>query len=557
MGGSLKKLIWSSLDDYLPPGIGFHQVGRNIANHNFFQALLKYGHFDEYHLFLANSAHRRRFEEGHDRFLESIDATHKVKLFDRFELPVQIRKHDYAVFHQSDHVTFFNSLCHIRNQIGAFPITAFIHSLSYQHFMSKYLEMALGGVTSEDSLICSSMSGKKVLENCFQRIREQLNGKGPPVQMEVIPLAIDGERFPEIDQVVCRKQLGLDEKEAIGLCFGRFSDYDKMDLFPLIQAFQRICAENRSWRLILAGALHSESYFKILQLWTAALGIADRVTFIVNLSEKDKAALYKSADFFISLSDNPQETFGLTLLEAMACELPLLVSEFDGYQEIVTDEVGKRIKTTWSDFDSLTMVAPLMDEVTFHRYLAQSICIDVEELSRTLRFFFSNPGQCREMGKAARDRFLRLYDYRVVIPRLERLWSRLKENFCFTPPNPQPDPLAMDVFRCFSHYVTQMLTPEMRVRLTDFGRNLLVSKAEYPFLPEMEPLIDRTELKTVMEQAQTPRSVRDILKADGPGVWEKRYLILWMLKHGILGSYGPNPQDQREKGNSMPIHKHL
>ena len=60
----MQKLIWASLDDYLPPGDSFQHVGRNIANHSFFQALLRYGHFDEYHLFLANSAHRRLFKAG-------------------------------------------------------------------------------------------------------------------------------------------------------------------------------------------------------------------------------------------------------------------------------------------------------------------------------------------------------------------------------------------------------------------------------------------------------------------------------------------------------------
>ena len=78
----MKKLIWASLDDFLPPSNDLHCVGRNIANYNFFRALLKYGNFDEYHFFLANSAHCRLFEEGHKPFLEDIGVSHKVKLFD-------------------------------------------------------------------------------------------------------------------------------------------------------------------------------------------------------------------------------------------------------------------------------------------------------------------------------------------------------------------------------------------------------------------------------------------------------------------------------------------
>ena len=131
----MKKLVWASLDDYLPPHNEFYHVGRNVANYNFFQALLRYGNFDEYHFFLANSAHKRSFKAGHDHFLKELGVEHKVKLFDRLELSTKLQQYDYTVFHQSDHITYFNSICHIRNQIGTFPVTAFIHSLSYQHFI--------------------------------------------------------------------------------------------------------------------------------------------------------------------------------------------------------------------------------------------------------------------------------------------------------------------------------------------------------------------------------------------------------------------------------------
>ena len=212
-GDKVKKLIWASLDDYLPPGDGFQYVGRNIANYSFFQAFLKYGHFDEYHFFLANSAHRRLFKARHAAFLEETGSAHKVKLFDRVALPDQAKQCDYTVFHQSDHVTMFNSLCRFRNQTGSFPVTAFIHSLSYQHFMGKYLEMAMGGVTFKDALICSSQSGKTVIKNCFRQIAEGLGVDLPAVQMEVIPLGFDGNRVIEDGPMLCRRRLGLDERE--------------------------------------------------------------------------------------------------------------------------------------------------------------------------------------------------------------------------------------------------------------------------------------------------------------------------------------------------------
>jgi glycosyltransferase involved in cell wall biosynthesis len=41
-------------------------------------------------------------------------------------------------------------------------------------------------------------------------------------------------------------------------------------------------------------------------------------------------------DIFCSLSDNIQESFGLTVIEAMAAGLPAVVSNWNGYREAIS-----------------------------------------------------------------------------------------------------------------------------------------------------------------------------------------------------------------------------
>ena len=48
---------------------------------------------------------------------------------------------------------------------------------------------------------------------------------------------------------------------------------------------------------------------------------------------------WAAADIFLSLVDNPQETFGLAPVEAMAAGVPVVVSDWDGYRYTVTDGV--------------------------------------------------------------------------------------------------------------------------------------------------------------------------------------------------------------------------
>ena len=55
---------------------------------------------------------------------------------------------------------------------------------------------------------------------------------------------------------------------------------------------------------------------------------------------------WAAADIFLSLVDNPQETFGLAPVEAMAAGVPVVVSDWDGYRYTVSDGVeGFRIST--------------------------------------------------------------------------------------------------------------------------------------------------------------------------------------------------------------------
>jgi len=540
----MHKQIWASLDDYLPPFAAQKLVGKGVANYHFFEALFKYGHFDEYHFFLVNQAHRKAFESAHGDLFAQTNAGSRVKVFYRTQLPDAVRRYDYTVFHQTDHIVHFNALCHFRNQEGSFPVTSFIHSISYPSMMTPLQEMSLGGVSSQDAIICSSDAGKTVLRNWFRQIEEMRHLPVPSVKMEVIPFGYDSALFDRVRRSTARGRMGLSDKDVVGLCFGRFSEYDKMDLFPLLQAFHRIRRKDRPWRLVLAGASHHPEYVSMVDLWTKALGLQESVTIKTDISASDKIDLFKSADFFISPSDNLQETFGLTLLEALAAGLPLIVSDFSGYREIVTSDVARMVPTRWCNLDlfSHMELGPLADEAALHRYMAQSVSVDINDLADAMNELFTHPETRAEMGALARKRFDDQYSYPIIIDRLEAFWLEVKKDFNRDTLPEGSRPLFPDYFRSFSHYFTEHIGPDDPVKSTDFALGLLQSKQDYPLLPGMDQVVDPANIRTIIAQAREPQTVGDLLDQMGRQRDKGHYQIMWMIKHGLLAlSSGRNP----------------
>jgi glycosyltransferase involved in cell wall biosynthesis len=527
-----KRHIWASLDDYHLPPAGLERVGRNMANNFFFRALMRYGSFDEYHFFLANSAHRNLFMEKHSQFLEEVGVKSKVRLLDRLDLISMLREVDYTVFHQSDHISLFNSLCCVRNSLGArVPVTSFIHSVSYQQNMGKYLEMATCGSTENDAIICSSNCGKQVLSNCFSSLGSSLKVPTAKVQLKVIPLGID-LGVGRSEKSTAREALKLNDNEIIALCFGRFSDFDKMDLFPLLQAFRRIKPDGKPWRLILAGALHEPTYLEMTKLWTKALKLDDNTTFIVDPGDDAKSNLYSAADFFVSVADNVQETFGLTLLEAMDAGLPLLVSDFDGYSELCSDEVGIRVPTRWGRVEQLQEIQSVMDERTAHRLAAQSLSVDVPALAEGMESLFSNQKNRQEMSQASRKRFDENFDHKRLIGTLESLWDELKAGF--KPVDTRPDPMSIRVFDTFSHYVTDFMKDDDMVVVSEFGSLLRESGNFYPLLAGMQDVVDWSRVVSLLAAADKPISMKNLLNSSTDINWKSWYTMAWMLKHDLL-----------------------
>ncbi|HWI15874.1 MAG TPA: glycosyltransferase, partial [Burkholderiales bacterium] len=112
--------------------------------------------------------------------------------------------------------------------------------------------------------------------------------------------------------------------------------------------------------LVMAGP-EQEGYGAALRELAARLGIADRITWTGMLSGSEKWGAYRAADAFILPSH--QENFGIVVAEALACGVPVLISnkvniwrevEADGAGLVANDDASgaTALLTQWLDTDA-------------------------------------------------------------------------------------------------------------------------------------------------------------------------------------------------------------
>ena len=162
-----------------------------------------------------------------------------------------------------------------------------------------------------------------------------------PVRLEVIPLGVDTEAFapstpPQRRQA--REALGVADAEMAILFVGRLSHHAKAHPFPMFRAIS-IAAERtgRPLHLMVAGWAANDAVRAAFVDGASAFSQGIRVSFLDGTDSVVRRAVWRAADIFITLAESVQETFGLTVVEAMASGLPVVATDWDGYRDLVED----------------------------------------------------------------------------------------------------------------------------------------------------------------------------------------------------------------------------
>ena len=320
----------------------------------------------------------------------------------------------------------------------------------------------------------------------------------------------------------------------------------------MARAAQRVA--DRTIHLLLAGQFPNRPFETAFREAAGRFGGAARVHFIDGSDGPHgpvMRAAWRASDIFVSLSDNIQETFGLTPVEAMAAGLPCVVSDWNGYKDTVADgETGFRIPSTTigpgAGIDIADRHAAGID--SYNQMIgitSLTTAVDVDACATAIARLANDPELRDRQGAAALARARRLYDWRVVVAAYQDLWGELAELRAASPGVALRAPREVarldvpDPFAIYRHYPTALLDANTVVtakggdpaadlaRLREGELNLHDSIA-YAFLPDakVDALLARL--------ASAPARPADLV-ADHPGDGRKLLrTLLWLRKFDLV-----------------------
>lgn len=157
----------------------------------------------------------------------------------------------------------------------------------------------------------------------------------------VVPNGIDLSDFSKLpDRKVLREHYPMLKHKKVLLFLGRITWKKGLDL--LIKAYSRLSKKRDDVHLLIAGPDEGGYKKKVIGLLKDA-GVLERVTFTGMLLGERKLAAYVGSDLFVLPSYS--ENFGMAVVEAMACGLPVVISDQVGiYKEVEKAKAGIVIK---------------------------------------------------------------------------------------------------------------------------------------------------------------------------------------------------------------------
>jgi glycosyltransferase involved in cell wall biosynthesis len=209
--------------------------------------------------------------------------------------------------------------------------------------------------------------------------------------IESVPNGVDTDLFhPDADGAAIRRQLNIPAAATVVVFVGGLDTahhFKRVDV--LIDAVAALGDPNVHL-LVVGGGDRLQAYQDIAN----ERGIGQRSHFVGWVSHSDLPPYLTASDVLVLPSDSV-ESFGMVLIEAMACGRPVIASELPGVRGVVADGV---------------------DGLLFRPN-------DVDDLRRAIEQIAADPSRGSTMGQHGRRKAIDLYSWQRIGEQLEALYA--------------------------------------------------------------------------------------------------------------------------------------
>jgi glycosyltransferase involved in cell wall biosynthesis len=420
--------IWYESDGYRPDGRPL--MGRRVAGQGFLTAYARYARTERFTAVV-------RTREEQDEFVATIRGL-------RPEIPVTVLA-PAGMRDLSDVGCLYfpgplsPELSWLRRFFApqTWSLCGVTHTVSSVRAMKTIADWPIAALEPWDAVICTSSAVKgaveRILEARLTQLREQLGATRVSLpRLPIIPLGVDCDHQAEIMQGrgAARSSLGIAEGDFVVLFVGRLAFNAKANPFPMYLALERLAARHKVV-LVECGWTDNDPIAEAFAATRAKICHSVRSLVLDGRISGESARAWASADCFCSLSDNIQESFGLTPIEAMAAGLPCVVTDWNGYRDTVRDGIdGFRVATfappsgfaTDFIFDHVLQLRPYG---AFIGSAAAITVVDCEATAVAFERLAGDPALRQQLGANGAQRARDTFDWSIVIRAYEALWDEL------------------------------------------------------------------------------------------------------------------------------------
>ena len=441
-------------------------LGRSIANRTLLKAIFACRSFDKVFA-VGNPAvfERLNMPEVVRRKLATVGSV--------TELTATFQQKEIAAIFCSNFGKKYAQLVHFRNSLGlTCPVFGMTHTLSYQDEVGALFRLFCAGPTHQDAILCTSRAALDVMGRHIERVRKVLAFSPEGPRLLRFPLGLDTAALSEPP----RKST----KHFQVTFVGRLDWLNKADLLVIPRIVDNLPAGHRL-RFTIAGGSDNPGYIRLLKQ-----ACANRpVQILQDIPDPVRNQLYCDSHVLFSPVDNYQETFGLTVIEAKQQGCVPVVSDFDGYRDLVEDGVdGILLKTYAARIPEVLLKAQiLMPDPVYHGWWAAGVTIDPREAASALYRLSQEPDRWLAMSIKSTESASR-YDIAATADRFAELLASVPAGTTSSeaPQNPFHIDYS-DVFR--NHPVT--FWKNEKLELTKSGTHCLATR-DVQMIPQLSIL---------------------------------------------------------------------